>query len=204
MLTARRFSGQSSHDAKAIAVTDLPKGIADYFEQARVALTIARADDPEHKLFEVNEQFCLMTGYERSKVLFANCRFLQKDLRDQPGVDALRNFLKDPSKNRVRAHLINFRVDGSPFVNLLTMTRLRGQGGTPRYILGSQFDVTSAAPEQLVRYDASLASMLERQQTSREQREILIGSVQSLAEAAATIAQAHLVMEEADKSGLLT
>ena len=181
----------------------LPQGVVSYFGAANLALSVSRIGSPDNELLQVNNRFCELTGYAPGEVLGRNCRFLQRNLTDQPGVVALREFFEDPTRRRVRTHLINFRADGQPFVNMLTMTRLTGPGGTPRFILASQFDVTAAAPTELMDYSEELAARLRHHAKGRDEREIMLGSLHSLAEAAAAIAQARLLMDEADRSGLL-
>ena len=182
----------------------LSQGIASYFGSANLALSISAVDAPDDELLAVNERFCALTGYTPDEVVGHNCRFLQRHLTDQPGHGPIRDFLSDPTRNRVRTHLINFRADDEPFVNMLTMTRLTGPGGKARFILASQFDVTSAAPTELLDYAEEWRDHFGTHQKSREEREILIGSLHSLSEAAAAIAQARLLMDEADRAGLLT
>lgn len=181
----------------------LPQGVVSYFGAANVALSLSRVDAPDDELLQVNDRFCSLTGYSPSDILGHNCRLLQRDLTDQPGHAVLREFLADPTRRRMRTHLINFRADGTPFVNMLTMTRLTGPGGTPRFFLASQFDVTAAAPNELLDYADDLRDQLRRHAKGRGEREIMIGSLHSLAEAAAAITQARLLMDEADRAGLL-
>lgn len=185
-------------------MTALPQGVASYFETANLALSISRIDAEDDELAMVNDRFTALTGYARDDAIGRNCRFLQGHLRDQPGHAAIRDFLRDPTRIRVRTHLINFTADEKPFVNMLTMTRLTGPGGKARYILASQFDVSAAAPAELLDYAEELRDHIGTHQKSREEREILIGSLHSLGEAAAAIAQARLLMDEADRAGLLT
>lgn len=182
----------------------LPEGVVSYFGAANLALSVSRVNAPDDELLQVNDRFCALTGYSQGEAIGRNCRFLQGHLRDQPGHAVLRDFMRDSTRPRVRTHLINFRADETAFVNMLTMTRLTGPGGTPRFILASQFDVTAAAPSELLDYHQELREEFQLHAKGRDQREMLIGSLHSLAEAAAAITQARLLMDEADRAGLLT
>lgn len=179
---------------------DLPRGMGDFFEQANVSLSVSLDDAQDHPLLRVNDGFTRLTGYSFDQAVNRNCRFLQGPLDDQPGLARLRAFLRSDEK-RVRVQVINYRADGHPFVNLLTLTRLTGPGGQTRYLLGTQFDITAAAPEDLLKYDDRLLALARP--SSKMQRDILLGTSQSMAEATASIAQARLLIEEADRSGLL-
>ncbi|MBW0143695.1 PAS domain-containing protein [Sphingomicrobium clamense] len=169
---------------------------------ANVALTLARVDDPRARIVETNERFVALTGYARDNVVGRNCRFMQNHLTRQPGVMRLREFMADPQRPRIRVQLINFRANGDPFVNLVTLTRLKGPGGTPRYILGSQFDITRAAPEELLEHDER-GDRMRVDMSGSGHREMIVGSYQSMAEAAASIAQGRLLIDEADRAGML-
>ncbi|MBK9052565.1 MAG: PAS domain S-box protein [Chloroflexi bacterium] len=59
------------------------------------SITIADARQPDMPLIYVNEAFERITGYKRDEVIGRNCRFLQGDEHDQPGVNELRQALKE-------------------------------------------------------------------------------------------------------------
>lgn len=177
--------------------------MAAYLQAANVSLSVAQVGAPDCPLVYVNDRFTALTGYDFHDVVGHNCRLLQGHLTYQPGVEDVRKFMRDPSIRRVRARLINFRADGSPFINQLTMHRVVGPGGTPRFYLASQFDITAAAPDQLLEYDEELAEAFRMKAVSRDQREIMIGSIQSMGEAAAAITQAKYLMDEAERAGML-
>ena len=56
-------------------------------------ITIADAADPDLPLIYVNDAFEKITGYPPAEVIGRNCRFLQRDDRDQPGLIDLRGAL---------------------------------------------------------------------------------------------------------------
>lgn len=180
---------------------EVSQRIADYLSAAVVPLAVSGADAEDHALLQVNDAFCTLTGYRADQLEGRSCRLLQGALDDQPAHAEMRAFFADPSRPRVRVHIINFRADGSPFVNMLTLTRLLSSGGVCRFILGTQFDITAAAPSELLDYDAELRRHGHRRPVV--DRDIFIGSVHSMAEAAAAILQARLLLEDADRAGLL-
>lgn len=181
----------------------IPQGVVSYLGSANLSLSLSLVGAPDAALCEVNERFCMLTGYARHEVIGHNCRFLQRHLNHQPGTQPLREFLADPTRRRARVHLINFRADDTPFVNQLTLHRITGPGGTARMLLASQFDITAAAPSEIVDYDAELRDALTSRARGLEEREMLLGSIQSMAEAAASIAQARFLIDEADRAGML-
>ncbi|WP_447413236.1 hypothetical protein, partial [Clostridium perfringens] len=77
---------------------------------------------------------------------------LQRDARNEEARAQLRTFLADDTAANVRTTIVNFTKDGTPFINLLYMSRLRSLAGETRYIFASQFDVSRAHPERLQEY----------------------------------------------------
>jgi diguanylate cyclase (GGDEF)-like protein/PAS domain S-box-containing protein len=91
-------------------------------------LGIADATVPDMPLIYVNPAFEQLTGYAANDVLGRNCRFLQRDDNDQAGVAAVRAALQQ--RTHCVVTLRNYRKDGSPFWNELTLSPIvdaRGQ-----------------------------------------------------------------------------
>lgn len=63
----------------------------------------------------VNDAFLWMTGYERSECLGKNCRFLQGKYTSVSAVALIRKAIEE--ENNAAVKLINYRKDGTPFVN---------------------------------------------------------------------------------------
>lgn len=86
-------------------------------------------------------------------------RFLQGEGTDPKDVAKLREAVKNGQHVSVR--LLNYRMDGTPFWNLLTMTPIRGEDGRVSKIVGVQVDVTSRTEgavknNVLIKYDTRL------------------------------------------------
>ncbi|KAI8463717.1 MAG: putative blue light receptor [Monoraphidium minutum] len=121
---------------------------------------VADATLPDCPLVYASESFYQMTGYGPDEVLGHNCRFLQGEGTDPAEVTKLREAIKSGSPVSVR--LLNYRKDGTPFWNLLTMTPIKTPDGQVSKIVGVQVDVTSktegkvAASASLLHQDARL------------------------------------------------
>ncbi|SPO26313.1 related to white collar 1 protein [Ustilago trichophora] len=94
------------------------------------SFAISDARHPEQPLIYASETFCHLTGYTLHEILGKNCRFLQT-----PGVPLEAGAERQHTDNRAVEHLkrhltgfrecqaslINYRKDGSPFINLVTV-----------------------------------------------------------------------------------
>lgn len=103
-------------------------------------IVVAEREGDEHILIYVNQGFERMTGYSTDEILYRDCRFLQNDDRDQPGLARIREALVD---NRpCREILRNYKKDGTLFYNELSITPMYDEQEDITYYLGVQKDVT--------------------------------------------------------------
>src|SRR6185369_3428479 len=87
-----------------------------------------------------------ITGYGRQDTLGRNCRFLQRDDRDQPGLADLRRALKAGQDCTIV--LRNYRQDGTLFWNELFTAPVFDQEGKLTHFVGIQTDVTTRIAAQ--------------------------------------------------------
>jgi PAS domain S-box-containing protein len=175
---------------------DLPRALEEIFARTRVALALSEDGerDPEVPLVLVNEPFTALTGYPEAEVLGRNCRFLQGPETSAEARRELHAFIHDPSAERGRFAVLNYRRDGRTFENLVFMSRLRDGAGRPRYILASQFDMTEAlARSRLERNDAELSRRLaEVQEAGRHCGLAMTDSARLLSDSLTTPARLSL------------
>ncbi|MGR3322247.1 MAG: PAS domain-containing protein [Pseudooceanicola sp.] len=171
----------------------LPAALSGYIEKSGVALAISRADR-DAPLILVNGAFCDLTGYARDEVIGRNCRFLQGSDTAEADRMALHDFVNGLGADNGRFPILNYRKDGSEFLNLVFMTRLRDEGGETQFVLASQFDMTSAMNRaRIAENDAALKSALtDMEQIGREFGFAMIGSAQLLADSVALMARMTL------------
>ena len=87
-----------------------------------------------------------------------NCRFLQGDEHDQPGVTLIREALRD--QREVTVVLKNFRKDGSFFWNEFSLSPIRSREGVVTHFVGIQTDVTARVEfEAALRESEKLAAV---------------------------------------------
>nr|WP_221364358.1 PAS domain-containing protein [Sphingomonas jinjuensis] len=170
--------------------------MVDYLEKSRVALAIASAvgDLP---LLMVNDSFSTLTGYAPQDVVGQNCRLLQREAPNIEPRARLREFLTNDRQPNVRTPIVNFRKDGTPFVNLLYMSRLRSGDGRTNLFFASQFDVSRSQPEMLAGYEGELSATLGRLAPIASEAGIVVeGTLLTIANSASLVAQAKMILAE--------
>ena len=109
-------------------------------DEAPVGVTLADPDREDEPLVYVNEGFERITGYSAAECHGRNCRFLQGEGTDPEQVARLREGID--AREAVSVELRNYRADGTPFWNRVTVTPIEDDDGDVRALLGIQHDVT--------------------------------------------------------------
>ncbi|GAO35169.1 hypothetical protein SCT_0553 [Sulfuricella sp. T08] len=104
------------------------------------AILITDATRPGNPLIYTNPAFERITGYSQEEALGRNCNFLQNEDHDQPGIEELRQAIREQHEGR--AVLRNYRKDGSMFWNDLLIAPVRDEKGKVTHFVGVQNDVT--------------------------------------------------------------
>lgn len=119
---------------------------------ALIVCDLAVADNP---IVYASDPFLQMTGYRMHEIQGKNCRFLQApggDVKpklsrkyvDKTTVRGMRDSIKANKEHQTT--LTNFRKDGRPFVNILTLIPITWEGSNDyRYSVGFQCDKGSLA-----------------------------------------------------------
>jgi len=111
-------------------------------EESTVGITIADADQDDLPIVYANEGFTRVTGYPKGRVLGDNCRFLQGEETDEATVAEIREAIE--SNRPIRTEILNYRADGTPFWNQLTIAPVTGTTGeNVSHFVGIQEDITA-------------------------------------------------------------
>ncbi|MCB0667649.1 MAG: SpoIIE family protein phosphatase [Saprospiraceae bacterium] len=103
-------------------------------------ITISSMIDPGQPLIYVNHAFEHLTGYKKEEVLGRNCRFLQGPGTDKDAVAKIRQAIQD--NKSLTLELLNYKKDGSPFWNRLSISPIRNSGGKVTHYVGVQSDIS--------------------------------------------------------------
>lgn len=137
---------------------DILEAAFDSFDNTIVVTDPRQEDNP---IVYVNRGFEKITGYSFEEAVGKNCRFLQGDDHDQPGLTKLREGIEKQEFTSVL--LRNYRKDGSMFWNELHITPVFDADGNLVLFTGVQNDVTrreTLASERAL-LDAAISNVSE-------------------------------------------
>ena len=107
---------------------------------------ICDPDLPDSPIVFASPGFCKFTGYASAEIEGRNCRFLQGSGTDPKDVERIRVNIKEEKAGSV--NLLNYKKDGTPFINQFYITPLRDVEGKLCYFLGVQCEVSKRGPGQ--------------------------------------------------------
>ena len=102
-------------------------------------IVITDASQPDNPVIYINPAFERITGYSAAEAVGQNCRFLQGDHRDQPSLQQLRQAIAEGTDCTVE--VINYRKNGEPFWNQLSISPIYDPGGQLTHFVGIQTDI---------------------------------------------------------------
>jgi PAS domain S-box-containing protein len=110
-------------------------------DNAYEGITISDARQPDNPLIYVNKGFLKMTGLTPAEIIGKNCRFLQGKAAQQDAVSAIREAVRQ--QTGIQTEIINYRKDGTPFHNKLSITPVFDNEQNITHFIGIQEDVTA-------------------------------------------------------------
>lgn len=182
-----RFAAEStrtSEESEAGAFPRVSQELKDALSTLQQTFVVSDATKPDCPIMYASSGFFTMTGYSSKEVIGRNCRFLQGPETDWKEVAKIRDAVKNGKSYCGR--LLNYKKDGTPFWNLLTVTPIKDDRGNTIKFIGMQVEVSkytegisdkalrpNGLPKSLIRYDArqkdkALGSITEVVQTVRD------------------------------------
>lgn len=156
-----------------MARDDLKDVLDDAIRPSPIASVVVDVRRPDNPIVCVNQAFSVLTGYLESEVIGRNCRFLTGPDTDPAHRAAIRHAVQQ--RQPCLTELVNYRKDGSPFLNAVMISPLRDESGDVAFFVGSQMDIGAPHLVRTLRAAnarAKLASLTPRQ------REVLDGMKQ--------------------------
>ncbi|KAK1587391.1 hypothetical protein Q3G72_012369 [Acer saccharum] len=164
-----RSSGGDSDDGlgggKERGFPRVSEDLKDALSTFQQTFVVSDATKPDYPILYASAGFFKMTGYTSKEVIGRNCRFLQGAGTDPEDVARIRESLQVGQTYCGR--LLNYKKDGTPFWNLLTIAPIKDEEGKILKFIGMQVEVSkhtegvkektlrpNGMPESLIRYDA--------------------------------------------------
>nr|AML79198.1 putative LOV domain-containing protein [Galium boreale] len=178
--------GDGASEESLSAVPRVSQELKDALSSLQQTFVVSDATKPECPIMYASSGFFDMTGYSPKEVIGRNCRFLQGPETDQDEVEKIRTAVRTGKSYCGR--LLNYKKDGTPFWNLLTVTPIKDDKGRVIKFIGMQVEVSkytegvndtavrpNGLPQSLIRYDArqkekALGSITEVVQTVKHPR----------------------------------
>jgi PAS domain S-box-containing protein len=91
---------------------------------------------PDNPMVYVSEEFERQTGYSEGEAIGRNCRFLQGPGTNPEAVEAIRHALR--ARTRFTIDILNYRKDGTLFLNRLRIRPIFDQSGKLLFFAGAQ------------------------------------------------------------------
>ncbi|CAL5334277.1 hypothetical protein CsSME_00016470 [Camellia sinensis var. sinensis] len=162
-----RSSGDLSDDGagKERGLPRVSEDLKDALSTFQQTFVVSDATKPDYPILYASAGFFKMTGYTSREVIGRNCRFLQGAGTDPEELAKIRETLQ--AGNSYCGRLLNYKKDGTPFWNLLTISPIKDDTGKILKFIGMQVEVSkhtegakdkmtrpNGLPESLIRYDA--------------------------------------------------
>nr|AML79529.1 putative LOV domain-containing protein [Fouquieria macdougalii] len=178
-------STRTSEDSES-GLPRVSQELKDALATLQQTFVVSDATRPDIPIVYASSGFFSMTGYSSKEVIGRNCRFLQGPETDQNEVAKIRSAVRTGKSYCGR--LLNYKKDGTPFWNLLTVTPIKDAQGRTIKFIGMQVEVSkytegvndkalrpNGLPKSLIRYDArqkeeALGSITEVVQTVKHPR----------------------------------
>ena len=109
-------------------------------ENSAVGVTICDMTKPDCPAIYVNDAFTKITGYSKKYAVGKNCRYLQGPKTDPEEIKKIREAIK--AEQPYSGKFINYRSDGSTFLNQLTLIPIKNEMGSKViYYLANQMEI---------------------------------------------------------------
>jgi PAS domain S-box-containing protein len=105
-------------------------------DEAKISVVFSDPSLTDNPMVYVSEEFEQQTGYSADEAIGRNCRFLQGPGTDPEAVEAIRHALR--ARTRFTIDILNYRKDGTLFLNRLRIRPIFDQRGNLQFFAGAQ------------------------------------------------------------------
>ena len=105
-------------------------------DEQDMSVVFSDPNAPDNPMIYVSEEFEAQTGYSPEEAVGYNCRFLQGPETNPHAIEAIRQGLR--AETRFTIDILNYRKDGSAFVNRLRIRPIYDGHGSLMFFAGAQ------------------------------------------------------------------
>jgi len=105
-------------------------------DEVEMSVVFSDPTRPDNPMICGSEEFEAQTGYSAQEAVGRNCRFLQGPDTDPHAVEAIRQALR--ARTAFSIDILNYRKDGTPFMNRLRIRPIFDERGALRFFVGAQ------------------------------------------------------------------
>lgn len=105
-------------------------------DEGEMSVVFSDPSLPDNPMVYVSEEFERQTGYCEGEAVGRNCRFLQGPGTNPEAVEAIRHALR--ARTRFTIDILNYRKDGTLFLNRLRIRPIFDQRGNLLFFAGAQ------------------------------------------------------------------
>nr|AML77702.1 putative LOV domain-containing protein [Peumus boldus] len=158
-------TSEESNSGLESAFPRVSQELKDALSSLQQTFVVSDATRPDCPILYASAGFFVMTGYSAKEVIGRNCRFLQGPDTDPMEIAKISDAVK--TGRSYCGRLLNYKKDGTPFWNLLTITPIKDDTGKVIKFIGMQVEVSkytegvnekalrpNGLPKSLIRYDA--------------------------------------------------
>lgn len=112
--------------------------LRDLLEEDETEMSVVFSDPslPDNPMIFVSDEFEAQTGYSPEEAVGRNCRFLQGPETSEDAIQAIRHGLR--AETRFTIDILNYRKDGSTFINRLRIRPIYDTDGQLLFFAGAQ------------------------------------------------------------------
>jgi PAS domain S-box-containing protein len=105
-------------------------------DEAEMSVVFSDPSSPDNPMIYVSQEFERQTGFTEAEAIGRNCRFLQGPATNPEAVKAIRHALR--ARTRFTIDILNYRKDGTLFLNRLRIRPIFDQRGGLLFFAGAQ------------------------------------------------------------------
>ena len=145
------------------------------FHGSSVSVVVTNPNLDDNPIIYLNNTFEEMTGYARNAVIGRNCRLLQGENTDPKTVARLRAAIEE--QKDITVDLLNYRADGSPFWNRVSLSPLTDGDGNVIYFIGVQHYLGNGDKPKSDARQQALDALSELQHRVKNHLAMIVGMV---------------------------